>query len=75
LKITDTPWRERCWTTGLTMREFEERLAGLPASVPEFAILAAVRICRAYGISGACDPAYIANVIATEFEKGHACSS
>jgi hypothetical protein len=69
VKITDTPWDGRCWTTGLTMREFEDRLAGVPAHVPEFAVLASVRICRAYGINGQCDPGYIANVIAEEVVK------
>ena len=34
------------------------------------AFVAALRVCKAYGIKGACDPDYIANVIKDELEKG-----
>ncbi len=58
----ERPWTGACATTGLTMAEFAARLEG--TDVPEWVSQAAVAICRSYGITGLCDPAYIANVIA-----------
>lgn len=62
--ITTRPWPGKCATTGLTMAEFAERLTFNPNNKFDARVSrAAVSICRAYGINGLCDPAYIANVI------------
>ena len=47
-----------------TKKWFEEAFKGCEAS--QDAKNASIRICRAYGIHGICDPAYIANVIDAE---------
>ncbi len=61
-RITSRPWKGPCAVTRLTMEEYDERLKHV-AHLPAWATRAAVDICRAYGIKGECDPAYIANVI------------
>lgn len=62
--LFERPWRGPCATTLLTMEQFRERLEDCTAR--PMAQAAAVWICRAYGIVGLCDPAYIANVIEAE---------
>ena len=61
------PWKGRCATSGLTMDEYAERLAGVDA--PDWACRAAVAICRSYGIRGWADPGYIANTIMREVDE------
>jgi len=65
--VTDRPWRGADAITGLTMRDFVERLRGVKAS--SAATRAAVGICRAYNIRGWSDPGYIANVIQAEVKR------
>ena len=36
--------------------------------IPDFAMYAAIRICKAFNITGQADPGYIANVINQEFK-------
>jgi hypothetical protein len=66
--IDSRPWPGKDATTQRTMDEFRESLEGGPqhGDWPEWLTRAAVSICRAYGIKGICDPAYIANVINNE---------
>lgn len=45
-------------------------MTGQPYHVPENIKRLAIRICRAYGIRGICDPMYIVNVIAFELGLG-----
>ena len=52
----------------LSQEWFDEAFKGM--QVPKDIRKAAERICRAYGISGICDPGYIANVIAVELGRG-----
>ena len=50
-------------------RHFFERAFENMDSPPDIRAIA-IRICRAYGINGICDPAYIANIIAKETGRG-----
>lgn len=36
--------------------------------IPDFAMCAAIRICKSYHITGQADPGYIANIINQEFK-------
>ena len=49
---------------------FFKEAFGLVPNIPKGLKVLATRICRAYGIRGICDPAYIANVIAFELGLG-----
>lgn len=43
---------------------------GEPHHIPENLKKAVIRICQSYGLTGLCDPMYIANVIAVELGIG-----
>jgi hypothetical protein len=64
---------ERMWggpdaITGKTADQFILE-ASAAENAPDFAKAAAISICRAYGICGICDPAYIANIINREINR------
>jgi hypothetical protein len=67
----ERPWNGRCATTGLTMDDFAERVDDqwMVRPTSDAVKRAAIAICRAYGIRGLADPAYIANTITREMER------
>lgn len=64
----ERPWDGPCATTGVTMDEFAERVEDhwMQRETPDWIKRAAIAICRAYGIRGLADPAYICNTITRE---------
>jgi hypothetical protein len=52
---------------------FTNTITRQPQIVPEDIKRLSIRLCRAYGIRGICDPMYIANVIAFELGLGDGC--
>ena len=49
---------------------FADYETGRPRPIPPKLRAAATHICRSYGISGTCDPMYIANTIAMRLGMG-----
>jgi hypothetical protein len=64
-QLFDRPYMGKDAVTGLTMDEFIARVDAPGVDAPDDAKRAAISICRSYGITGLCDPGYIANVIAS----------
>ena len=49
---------------------FDECFTISSAKIPDDIRKLSTRICRSYGISGICDPMYIANITALELGRG-----
>lgn len=62
------PWQGDCATTGKSMEQYAAEVDDwlMERNTPAWVKRAAIAVCRAYGIRGISDPAYICNVITRE---------
>lgn len=60
----------RAMTAEWFEQAFTDPVTGQPYDLPRPLRIIAERLCMAYGISGICDPMYIANLIARELGLG-----
>ncbi len=76
MQTTDLMIRDHCARDAAFFTEaFTDPVTRHTYDIPSDIKRLATRLCRSYGISGLCDPMYIANVIAVEMGRGDGFSN